>query len=275
MTARVVTDLPDYAPGSTAQITAWNDEAEGSNFNIGETLKFQVTRTDGIEDFPSGNLPWFATDGGTGDADGVANGSIGTSWFVENQYAYTSLKLTATGVDSGAEATTHFTDAPTNVDNVEGWETLVGVGAWGGNLQGSNPRFNECDVIPFRIVIKNATAGAKSVDLKYDFTNSQGEHFIDSLASYNATFAGVDPTVGTSPFGVASNWATPTDGSLPSAAQVAGSITTYGLTGLTFSAYSFASNQKSITLSFNVPTAAAGSDVILLYGGHLERFLFD
>jgi hypothetical protein len=87
-----------------------------------------------------GNLPWYVTDGVggfevyqdydavTGQAvdrnnDGMAdwirpdndltvNGSISTTWFVEDQYLGASLQLTATGQTSGAVATTEFTDSP-------------------------------------------------------------------------------------------------------------------------------------------------------------------
>src|ERR1051325_908454 len=85
LSAVVVTDQLDYAPGSTALITTSNDLSAGNNFQQGETVEFQVTRTDGIQDFPNGNLPWRVTDGGEGDLDGKADGSIQTSWFVEQQ----------------------------------------------------------------------------------------------------------------------------------------------------------------------------------------------
>ncbi|MFM9066538.1 MAG: hypothetical protein ACKOUR_04260, partial [Planctomycetota bacterium] len=127
----MITDLPDYAPGNTAVISAWNDDSPGTNFDAGEQVKFQVTRTDGIPDQANGNLPWYATDGVGGfdgyyvdsnndgdfdygifpDTDGTENGSVGTTWFVEQQYADSTLLLTATGMDSGAVATHEFTDA--------------------------------------------------------------------------------------------------------------------------------------------------------------------
>src|SRR5574341_2327038 len=101
----VTTDLLDYAPGSTAFITA-------SNFIIGSTLEFQVLHvtdpgSDGIygtlddmlgDNSGEGHQAWYVTDGvlvrlagadgveGTaddilyGDLDGVANGSIVTAW---------------------------------------------------------------------------------------------------------------------------------------------------------------------------------------------------
>ena len=115
--AVVTTDKPDYAPGETALITTSNTSAEGLKFGDGELVQFQVTRTDGIEDAPMGNLPWYVTDGvggfaayqelvdatttawrsGDRNADGMAdwirpdtdltvNGSISTDWYVEDQY---------------------------------------------------------------------------------------------------------------------------------------------------------------------------------------------
>jgi hypothetical protein len=65
-----MTDKPDYAPGETAIITAFNNSgAEGVMFQSGEQVQFQVTRTDGAGDSPLGNLPWYVTDG-VGGFDG-------------------------------------------------------------------------------------------------------------------------------------------------------------------------------------------------------------
>ncbi len=131
LSAVVVTNQDDYAPGSTALITASNDTAAGTNFANGELVQFQVARTDGIADYPSGNLPWYVTDGVAGfepyeadiNNDGTldrvfpdtnpAAGAVGTSWFVEDQYANSSLQLTAIGQASGAVAKWDFTDANT------------------------------------------------------------------------------------------------------------------------------------------------------------------
>ena len=136
--AVVTTDKADYAPGETAVITTSNTSADGMKFGDGEQVQFQVTRTDGIQDYAMGNLPWYVTDGVGGfdayqeydangqavdrNADGMAdwispdndltvNGSISTNWFVEDQYLGASLLLTATGQTNGAVATTAFTDA--------------------------------------------------------------------------------------------------------------------------------------------------------------------
>src|SRR6478672_3888889 len=61
--AVVTTDKADYSPGETAVITTSNTDQEGAKFAEGEMVQFQVTRTDGVEDVPMGNLPWYVTDG--------------------------------------------------------------------------------------------------------------------------------------------------------------------------------------------------------------------
>src|SRR5262245_28474033 len=45
LSAIVTTDQPDYVPGSTALITATSDGGGDHNFQVGETVQFQVTRT--------------------------------------------------------------------------------------------------------------------------------------------------------------------------------------------------------------------------------------
>src|SRR5262249_57881138 len=74
--ASVVTDLPDYAPGSTALITA-------SGYRVGETLQFQVLHTEGDPYSSANHDPWFVRDGGAGDLDGAADGRVQTSWYVD------------------------------------------------------------------------------------------------------------------------------------------------------------------------------------------------
>jgi uncharacterized repeat protein (TIGR01451 family) len=85
----VGTEFSDYAPGSTAFIIA-------QNFSVGSTIRFQVNHVlgpggDGVlgtsDDMVInldglGHEAWDVTDGGIGDLDGVANGSITTSWYV-------------------------------------------------------------------------------------------------------------------------------------------------------------------------------------------------
>src|SRR5205085_9942284 len=62
----------DYSPGQYANIFT-------GGFQIGETVDFSMQNlTNGNQYLP----PWSATDGGTGDLDGVANGQIQTQWLV-------------------------------------------------------------------------------------------------------------------------------------------------------------------------------------------------
>src|SRR5436190_6182812 len=46
LSAIVTTDKQDYAPASTAFITATSDGGPGHNFQAGETVQFDITRTD-------------------------------------------------------------------------------------------------------------------------------------------------------------------------------------------------------------------------------------
>ena len=123
----VTTNLKDYAPGSTAIITA-------SGFAAGSTVTLEVDHAvgagaDGVwgtsddvldTNTGAGHEPWSVTDGGAGDLDGQVNGSVTTSWYVNpDDSAGATFLLTAAsaGVDgvigSGddAMATTSFTDS--------------------------------------------------------------------------------------------------------------------------------------------------------------------
>jgi hypothetical protein len=122
---RVKTDQEDYAPGSTAYVTA-------TGFESGSTIEFAIQEDpnrpgdDGIANIYK---PFSVTDGGEGDLDGVADGNITTTWLVPvdpdgdgpevASAMNATLHLTATG--KGADGTfgtaddqvakTTFTDA--------------------------------------------------------------------------------------------------------------------------------------------------------------------
>ena len=116
-TYSVTTDLNDYAPGATAFITA-------SGFQAGSAVTFQVQHVNGagadgiygtLDDEVvvlggAGHDPWVVFDGGAGDADGLANGSISTSWYVNPDDSLDeTFLLTASGY--GWTASNTFTDA--------------------------------------------------------------------------------------------------------------------------------------------------------------------
>ncbi|WP_223543571.1 DUF5801 repeats-in-toxin domain-containing protein [Pseudomonas sp. GL-B-12] len=123
----VTTDLKDYAPGSTAIITA-------SGFAAGSTVTLEVDHAigagaDGVwgtsddvldTNTGEGHEPWSVTDGGAGDLDGQVNGSVTTSWYVNpDDSAGATFLLTAAsagadgvvGTADDAVATMSFTDS--------------------------------------------------------------------------------------------------------------------------------------------------------------------
>ena len=115
LTANVVTNQLDFAPGATAHIFA-------SDFALGEAVQFQVLHNDGTPNTGGGHQPWQVTDGVRGDfnndgvmdgdLDGVVDGNIHTTWYVNPDDSYgSSFDLSALGLNSGLFAATTFTDA--------------------------------------------------------------------------------------------------------------------------------------------------------------------
>ena len=124
-TFTVTTDLLDYVPGSTAYITA-------TGVSDGATVEFQASHAigagaDGVwgtlddelgDNSGAGHTSWSLTDGGAGDLDGIVNGVLQTSWYVDPDDSLgATFLLTATdagadgvfGTGDEAVATTTFT----------------------------------------------------------------------------------------------------------------------------------------------------------------------
>ncbi|MDO9212310.1 MAG: Calx-beta domain-containing protein [Methylococcales bacterium] len=116
--ATIKTNKTDYAPGETATITA-------DGFTIGSTIELQIQHitdagADGIlgtiddtlgNNTGGGHEPWYVTDGGTGDLDGVANGSIQTEWYVNPDDSLNETFLaTAQQIETGSDGTFGTTD---------------------------------------------------------------------------------------------------------------------------------------------------------------------
>jgi len=117
----VTSDLNDYAPGSTAIITA-------SGLDDGATVTFEV---DHVADAGEGGIlgtaddttielggdghdSWTVTDGGDGDLDGEVNGVIVTSWYVNPDDSLDETFLLS--ADEGTEtAFASFTDSAINL----------------------------------------------------------------------------------------------------------------------------------------------------------------
>jgi len=104
LAANIWTDQPDYAPGSTAHIG-------GSGFAVGESVQLQVLHTDDTPNTGGGHDPWIVSDGASGDLDGLLDGNIQTSWYVNpDDSGGSSFLLTAFGLSSGEAASATFTD---------------------------------------------------------------------------------------------------------------------------------------------------------------------
>ncbi len=174
--ATIKTNKTDYAPGETSIITA-------DGFASGSTIVFNVQHVidpgyDGIwgttddtlgDNTGAGHEPWYVTDGGTGDLDGIANGSIQAEWYVNPDDSLNETFLaTAQQVDAGTDgafgtaddvsvgdvATTSFTDGD---QGLWAWRNQPGptLNEWdaGTTIQSSNSIYAEGEVIPFRWTI--------------------------------------------------------------------------------------------------------------------------
>ena len=123
----VSTDKQDYAPGETATITVTGAAQGGTVYfevdhvtGPGEDGIFGTNDDERTELGGSGHDPWSVTDGGTGDLDGVADGSITASWYVNpDDSAGKTFLLTVTDPGPDGElgrgpdtllASTSFTD---------------------------------------------------------------------------------------------------------------------------------------------------------------------
>lgn len=121
----VATSFEGYAPGETAGITA-------TGFELGSTAEFHISHVsgagaDGIlstlndeleESDGDGHDVWSLTDGGADDLDGLVNGTIQTSWYVNPDDSLdATFLLSAIGSD-GQIATNAFTDAAGSISKV-------------------------------------------------------------------------------------------------------------------------------------------------------------
>src|SRR5262245_34943851 len=167
--ALVSTNLPDYSPGDTAIITA-------RDFQVGEAVQFQVLHNDGTPNTGNGHGPWTVTDGSAADLDGLTDGNIRTSWYVDpDDSLNSSFTLTAMGQVSGLSASSTFTDA-----NPSGDLDQCGNGPlaapvpcsdpppaggpdnpWvNGNLGMSKSHYFEGDSVPYRVRFDSLATGA-------------------------------------------------------------------------------------------------------------------
>jgi uncharacterized repeat protein (TIGR01451 family) len=151
----VLSDLLDYAPGSTAIISA-------KNFAVGSTVQFQVSHVidAGVDEVfgtlddtlgdntGSGHEPWSLTDGAAGDLDNTANGDIRTTWYVnpDDSLGATFL-VTATGFDVGADAVAGTADDSLTGEVASNSFTDSG-GAYSLKWMAADPALNKAPYLP-------------------------------------------------------------------------------------------------------------------------------
>jgi hypothetical protein len=186
----VSTDKLDYAPGETAILTITGVTQGGS-----VTVEIADDPTDPGDDGDADVYdPFVVVDGGTGDLDGIKNGTIVTSWTVPLTDAINAtLNLTATdwggdGALGGTDdrtATTSFTDTANHysLDFVaarpDTYDHATGGGQYG---DGSNTFVVESleggdfvcgDFVTFFIKVErknsSGSSGAETIDLNLNF----------------------------------------------------------------------------------------------------------
>ncbi len=231
----VWTDKADYAPGEFATFTVEGVSEGGSiEFHVQHVTDPGADGTFGTLDdvlgdnSGAGHEPFYVTDGGEGDLDGLVNGSIETTWHVDpddslnETFLLTARELeagvdgifgTADDVYNGRVATTSFTDAQLAI---WAWRNQPGptLDSWdaGTTIQQANSIYAEDEVIPYRWTSISGGGSAPNlvegqtytIQLDYAFaggTTSPQKFFHDYLTSYNAT----EPA--TVPFGPGSDLA--------------------------------------------------------------------
>ncbi len=107
----VAADAADYPPGSIATFTAMGLLSGGSvTFQIADLPS--APGADGIADVYT---PFAIKDGGAGDLDGLANGTVVAQWQVPVDGRATGATLQLTATSGGQTATTTFADASNKI----------------------------------------------------------------------------------------------------------------------------------------------------------------
>jgi hypothetical protein len=107
----VTTDKVDYAPGSTATFSV-------AGVNPGSSVAFQIAdlaADPGINRIADVYALFSVADGGTGDADGLANGTVIAGWQIPADGSATGASLQLTATSDGQTAIRTFSDAPNRI----------------------------------------------------------------------------------------------------------------------------------------------------------------
>ncbi|MBK9078705.1 MAG: hypothetical protein IPL91_06005 [Hyphomicrobium sp.] len=205
----VITDKLDYAPGEDVTLTISGVTAGGS-----VTIAIADDVSDPGDDGDADTYSAFtATDGGAGDLDGIANGTIVTTWSVPTNGDPNNATLNVAVTDWGSDgalggtddrvATTSFTDAVNAGDvRIDQWSNgpapdADGVGAqneiWqNGNLNSNSAHYAEGEAVPYRAVVDDLEAGVVYT-LVIQWDTLQGSAYaLDYLTTYDFSFSGTN-----------------------------------------------------------------------------------
>ncbi len=198
----VTTDLTDYAPDSTAYLTS-------SGFAAGAAIEFQVLHVSGagedgvfgtlddvVEDLAGdGHDAWTVVDGSADDLDGMVNGSVMTSWYVNPDDSAGATFLLTAKDSNGIVASNTFTDAAGSINKVyQHWaDGDAQPASWNNNiLSDAKSNYFEGEVIPHMFAYKasnqtplvNGATYSFNITYNYYQANSQAGGFA-YITTYN------------------------------------------------------------------------------------------
>jgi VCBS repeat-containing protein len=159
----VTTDEADYAPGSMATFTV-------SGLAAGSPVVFRIAdlpNNPGINGVADIYTPFTIKDGGVGDADGLANGTVVAQWQVPANGTATGATLRVTATSGNLSATTTFSDAPNKI-SIE--NALAGTPKSVWSIHGSIANQGDSQIEGFTTQI-SANAG-QTISFKIDTASS-------------------------------------------------------------------------------------------------------
>jgi VCBS repeat-containing protein len=159
----VTTDKADYAPGSTGTFIV-------AGVNSGSSVGFQIAdlaSNPGINGIADVYAPFSVTDGGTGDADGLANGAVVAKWQVPADGSATGAVLQVTAASDNQTATTTFSDSPNKIVS-ENLKTGTPQSVWA--IHGSIANQGDSQIEGFATQI--STNAGQTVSFKIDTASS-------------------------------------------------------------------------------------------------------
>jgi len=159
----VTTDKTDYAPGSMATFTVAGINSESPvTFRISD-----LASEPGLNGIVDVYVPFSVTDGGAGDADGLANGTVVAQWQVPANGSATGALLQVTATSDSQTAITTFSDAPNKISTEN---QLAGTAKSVWTIHGSIANEGDSQIEGFATQI--STNAGQTVSFKIDTASS-------------------------------------------------------------------------------------------------------